>query len=56
MGAGELIPVILGKGGTVPVPEGDGTMTSSDRQTPSPGTTEVVLLQLALTHDPPLNT
>ena len=50
------MPVMVGKGGTVAVPDGCGTTTSSDRQTPSPGTTEVLLLQLALTHDPPLNT
>jgi len=50
------MPVMLGKGGRVVVPEGCGTSTSSDRQTPSPGITEVLPLQLALTHDPPLNT
>jgi hypothetical protein len=49
------MPVMVGKGVIVAVPEGDGTTTSSDRQTPSPGTSDV-LLQLALTHDPRLNT
>ena len=48
--------MILGKGGMVAVPEGCGTSTNSDRQTPSPGITDVLLLQLALTHDPALNT
>ena len=50
------MPVMVGKGVIVAVPEGSGTTTSSDRQTPSPGTSEVLLLQLALTHDPRLNT
>lgn len=54
--AGESIPVILGKGATVPVPEGWGTITSSDRQTPIPGITLVLLLQFAPTHEPSLNT
>ena len=48
--------MVVGKGGTVAVPEGCGTTTRSERQTPSLGTTEVLLLQLALTHDPPFNT
>ena len=56
MGAGELIPVILGKGGTLAVPDGLGTTTSSDKQMPIPGTTDVLLSQLAPTHEPPLNT
>ena len=56
VGAGVLIPVILGKGGTLAVPDGSGTATSSDRQTPIPGTTEVLLWQFASTHEPPLNT
>ena len=50
------MPVILGKGGTFAVPDGSGTTTSSDRQTPIPGTTDVLLLQLASTQEPPLNT
>lgn len=50
------MPVMVGKGGTVAVPEGCGTTTSSDRQTPNPGITVVLPLQLALTHDPLLNT
>jgi len=50
------MPVIVGKGGTFPVPDGSGTTTSSDRQTPIPGTTTVLLLQLASTHEPALNT
>ena len=55
-GVGELIPVMVGKGGTLAVPEGSGTTTSSDRQTPIRGTTDVLLLQFASTHEPPLNT
>ena len=50
------MPVIVGKGGTLAVPDGSGTTTSSDRQTPIPGTIDVLLLQLAATHDPALNT
>jgi hypothetical protein len=56
VGVGALIPVIVGKGGTLAVPEGSGTTTSSDRHTPIPVTTDVLLLQLASTHEPPLNT
>ena len=51
-GVGVLIPVMLGKGGTFAVPDGSGTTTSSDKQTPIPGTTDVLLLQLASTHEP----
>jgi len=51
-----LIPVMVGNGGTLAVPDGSGTTTSSDRQTPIPGTTDVLLLQLEATHEPPLNT
>lgn len=50
------MPLMLGKGGTFPVPDGSGTTTRSDRQTPIPGTIDVLLLQLASTHEPPLNT
>lgn len=48
------MPVILGKGEAVP--DESGTVTRSDRQTPSPVTTDVLLLQLASTHEPPFNT
>ena len=50
------MPVILGRGGTFAVPDGSGTTTRSDRQTPIPGTTDVLLLQLASTQEPPFNT
>jgi hypothetical protein len=50
------MPVILGKGGRDAVPEDCGTATNSDRHAPSPGTTDVLLPQFALTHDPLLST
>ena len=50
------MPVMVGRGGTSDVPDGSGTITRSDRQTPIPGATDVLLLQLASTHEPPLNT
>jgi len=49
---GELSPVIVGIDVAVPV----GTTTRSDRQTPSPGTTFVELVQLAVTQLPLRNT
>jgi len=51
---GSVNPVMLGSGGFVPV--GDGTLTSSERQTPSPGMTLLDPLQLAATQDPPRRT
>jgi len=53
-----LIGVLMPEGNGVPglVPEGCGTMTKSERQTPRPGTMLVELLQLALTQLPLRNT
>jgi len=48
------MPVIDGKGGAVP--DGVGTCTSSERQTPSPATTFDGPAQLAATHEPARNT
>lgn len=50
---GSFRPVIEGSGGADVVPEGCGTVTSSDRQTPSPGmTVEEPLPQFAATQEP----
>jgi hypothetical protein len=51
--AGVSSPVIVGSGTGTEVPETCGTDTSSERHTPSPGTTAVVFPpQLAATQDP----
>ena len=47
---GVLMPVIVGSG--LPVEDAGGTTTKSERQSPSPDTTEVELLQLDATQVP----
>jgi hypothetical protein len=51
MTVGELIPVTVGSGAAVPVPEGV-ERTNSERQTPRPGTTLELDWQFAATHVP----
>ena len=51
---GLLSPVMVGRGGSVL--EACGTATRSDRQMPSPDTTEDEPLQLAAVHEPPWRT
>ena len=48
---GELIPVTVGSGADVPVPDGE-EITSSERQAPKPGTTLEPDWQFAATHAP----
>lgn len=45
-------PVMLGRGGDVPVPDAGGTTTRSDKQAPSPGMTVVFCWQVAATQVP----
>ena len=51
--AGVSMPVMVGRGGRVLVPEGVGTSTRSERQIPRPGITLEEPLQLAETQVPP---
>jgi len=53
---GVVRPVMLGRGGDVPVPDADGTTTRSDKQAPSPGMTVVFCWQVAATQVPPRKT